>query len=473
MAGTIIALSKQDLIRPYIRFMVEHDNKNWLHPLIIIVTIFVVYLNSFWGIFQFDDYNVIVYNPDIHTWNSWLNNLAHGIRPLLKFTYTLNWTSGMGIFGFHLLNISIHIINALIIYFLSVIFMYRFTGITSGRNAAFITAILWALHPVQTEAVTYICGRSTSLMCMFYLGSFWAYIHGTEGKGRLWVYLISPLFFIMAVLTKEVALTFPLVLLLWEITNHREIDFTAIIRKQAVHWMLFCIILGAFIIHSNYGRLLKYSFGIRGVGENLLSQINGVSYLITRLFMIHRLNIDPELPVISQWTLLISLEAIFLLVLIIIGMLSIKRNPWLSFGILWFFLHLIPGNSIIPRLDIANERQLYLPIWGIFLIIGVGISRFINSIHEKYIFKQVAVIMLILILGLFTAKRNFVYWSETALWEDTAIKSPMKARVYNNLGYAYALDGRIKDAKDAYVKALTLKPDYKIARNNLEKVLEK
>ncbi len=118
------------------------------------------------------------------------------------------------------------------------------------------------------------------------------------------------------------------------------------------------------------------------MGENILSQINGISYLITRLFMIHRLNIDPDLPVFSQWTLLVTIEAILLAVLIIIGMLSLKRRPWFSFGILWFFLHLIPGNSIIPRLDIANERQLYLPIWGIFLIIGVGISRFMNSIQE-------------------------------------------------------------------------------------------
>jgi len=166
--------------------------------------------------------------------------------------------------------------------------------------------------------------------------------------------LQSPLF-IMAVLTKEVALTLPFALLIWEIINRREADFTAIIRKQAVHWALFCIMIGTFITHSNYERLLKYSFGIRGVGENLLSQIHGISYLITRLFMIHRLNIDPDLPVFSHWTLLVTIEAILLAVLIIIGMLSLKRNPWLSFGILWFFLHLIPGNSIIPRLDIANE----------------------------------------------------------------------------------------------------------------------
>jgi len=191
-----MAVSKQDLIRPYISFMIEHDNKNWIHPLIIIITIFIAYLNPLlWGIFQFDDYNVIVDNPNIHTWHSWLNNLGHGIRPLLKFTYTLNWTSGTGIFGFHLMNITVHIVNAVMIYFLSLRLIGRFTNITSGRDAAFITAILWALHPVQTEAVTYICGRSTSLMTMFYIGSFWAYIHGTGEKRRFWFYIVSPLLF--------------------------------------------------------------------------------------------------------------------------------------------------------------------------------------------------------------------------------------------------------------------------------------
>ncbi len=232
--------------------MSKHGNRNWLQLLIIIVAILIAYLNSFWGIFQFDDYNVIVDNPDIQTWHSWFNNLGHGIRPLLKFTYALNWTSRTGIFGFHLINISIHIVNALMIYFLSLRFICRFTDITSGRDAAFITAILWAIHPVQTEAVTYICGRSTSLMTMFYLGCFWAYIHGTSEKIRFWLYIVSPLLFIMPVLTKEVALTLPIALLMWEIINHREADVIAIIRKQVVHWALFCVIIGTFIIYLNY-----------------------------------------------------------------------------------------------------------------------------------------------------------------------------------------------------------------------------
>ncbi len=251
--------------------MIEHKKRNWFQPSIIIIATFISYLNSFWGIFQFDDYNVIVNNPDIHSWHSWFNNLTHGIRPLLKFTYMLNWLTGMDIFGFHLLNISIHLINALMIYFLSV----KFTDKSSGMGAAFIATALWALHPVQTEAVTYISGRSTSLMSMFYIGSFLTYIYGAERRGSLWHYLISPLLFVCAVLTKEVALTIPFVLLIWEMTNQRKLDFKSIMRKQIVHWLLFCFMIGVFILYTNYDGLLKFSFGIRSIGENLLSQVHG------------------------------------------------------------------------------------------------------------------------------------------------------------------------------------------------------
>ncbi len=188
--------------------------------------------------------------------------------------------------------------------------------------------------------------------------------------------------------------------------------------------------------------------------------------------MVNSLNIDPDLPVISEWTLLLFGEAIILAALIIAGVMNLKKHPWLSIGILWFFLNLIPSNSVIPRLDIANERHLYLSSWGLFLVIGILMSKFMNLIHVRYSFKRIAIIMLILILVFFTVKRNFIYRSEVALWEDTVLKSPMKARVFNNLGYAYALDGRFKDARDAYTKALSLKPDYGLARNNLKRLLD-
>lgn len=449
--------------------------QSWKLPLLLLFLLFIVYLNSFWGAFQFDDYNVIVNNPVVHTWSAWYDDVLHGIRPILKFTYTLNWTSDMGLLGFHFFNLAIHILNTILIYFLSmkIIGSISTMTISSVRKSAMLTALLWALHPVQTESVTYISGRSSSLMAMFYLAALLAYIHGSDTNKRLWLYLLSPLFFIMAVLTKETAVTLPLTLFLWEVTIHKQKGFLMpVLKKQSLYYMIFGFIIIAFVIHPNYGGLLEYSFDIRSVKDNLLSQINGISYLISRLFMLHRLNIDPDLPVISGWTPLVIAEAILLVAVIITGIVCIRNRQWLGFGILWFFIHLLSTNSFVPRLDIANERQLYLPLYGIFLALSVEIIRFQSIKYRWQQYIQVVVIILFVILGSFTAARNYIYRSEVALWEDTALKSPQKARVYNNLGYAYALDGRYNDAKESYLRAIALEPDYQLPRKNLSKILK-
>ncbi|MFH0773981.1 MAG: hypothetical protein V2A53_00595 [bacterium] len=90
-------------------------------PFIVLAgAVVLAYINSFWGVFQFDDFNVIVYNPVVHGWQVWLSDVqAGGIRPFLKFTYCLNWVSGMGSQSFHLFNTSVHIINTILIYRLS------------------------------------------------------------------------------------------------------------------------------------------------------------------------------------------------------------------------------------------------------------------------------------------------------------------------------------------------------------------
>lgn len=418
-------------------------------PFLLLFITFIVYLNSFFGAFQFDDYNVIVFNPSVHSFSAWFSDISYGIRLLLKLTYTLNWISGFGIFGFHLFNLAIHLANTTFIYLLSL----RLTN----KKTAFLASILFAIHPVATEAVTYISGRSTSLMSFFYLGSLLAYINGSERDKKPLFYLISPLLFVMAVSTKETAVTLPLALFLW----------TRNFKKQAVHWILLLLIIFAIILHPNYGELLEYSFKTRSIKENLLSQINGITYLISRIIFVHRLNIDPDLPTISNWTALLSIQAVLLFVLFIIGLIGFCKRAWFGFGILWFFLHLLPTNSFVPRLDIANERQLYLPIWGIFLALSIGICE----LQKRIKWCKVLIIALLLILGYFTVMRNYVYRSEIALWTDTASKSPQKARIYNNLGYAYYLAGRFEEAESAYLIALRLKPNYVLARNNLTSLL--
>jgi hypothetical protein len=298
-----------------------------------------------------------------------------------------------------------------------------------------------------------------------------AYIRGSNAQGRFWSHAVSPLLFIMGLLTKETALTLPAVLLLWELAFGERKRLAAILKKQIIHWGLLAAASFFLIAHPGYGPLLEYSFDIRGLKESLFSQINGVFYLLSKLSVPYDLNIDPDLPVISRWTFGLVLKAGLLLALIFAGLVRFKRSPWLGFGILWFFIVLIPTNSLIPRLDVANERQLYLSCWGLLLAMAIAASKLQGRVGRNFVYGGVAAI--IIVLACLTISRNPVYRSEIALWEDTTRKSPHKPRAFNNLGYAYFLAGRNEDAEKAYRRALQLKPDYKAARANLEALPKK
>ena len=340
-----------------------------LFPVLLLAgAVVAVYLNSFKGVFQFDDYNVIVDHGGVHSWSAFLAGLPRGIRPLLKLTYTLNWTSGLGLFGFHLVNVGLHAANAVMLFRLA----STIGGPSVSRFAALLPALLFAVHPVQTEAVTYISGRSVSLMAFFYLGSLLAYLRGRERGSRFLLYLASPILFLLAAASKEVAVTLPFALILCEAVRRERDGWKEALRAQAVHWALLLFLAVLFLSHTGYGRLLEACFDIRGAAANLFTQIHGVGYLLSRLVMPHALNIDPDLPVFSGGSPVLIPEALLLAALLAAGVLGLKKRSMAGFGILWFFLHLVPTNSFIPRLDVANERQLYLASWGLFLAVTDG-----------------------------------------------------------------------------------------------------
>lgn len=443
-------------------------NTKWGRYGLLMTAVIAAYLNALWGSFQFDDYNVIVDNPEVHTFSAWLSGLSQGIRPLLKLTYLLNWTRGGDVFGFHVFNVSVHAANTVLIYLLSRRFFgHRLSIPQDLEHAALLTALLFALHPVQTEAVTYISGRSMSLMAMFYLGSMLAYVRGVEERRTFYQYVLSPLLFAAAAAVRETAVTLPCAIVLWEAAGVESISLRVLVRKQLVHWgMLACLLL-LLIVHPTYSDLLEFSLQTRDAGVNLLNQVNGIFYLLSRFVLFHQLNIDPSIPFISAWNPVLIVESAVLVTLLISGIATLRHRPWLGFGLLWFFLQLLPTNSIIPRLDIANERHLYLASWGMALAFSgefmrVRATRFVDT--RKF---KVAAAALIIVLAVFTVMRNHVYRSEVSLWEDTVEKSPLNARAHNNLGFAYANIGCPLEALVEYKEALKLRPGYKTAKENL------
>ena len=400
----------------------------------------LAYLPSLGGVFQFDDYNVIVHYPTVHSWGALFERAGLGVRPLLKASYTFNWTLGG---GFSLLNIALHAMNAALLFLIG-------EQLFRDRRAALIAALLFALHPAATEAVTYISGRSSSLMAVFYLGAMLAYLRGAHWS-------ISTLLFVFALATRETAVTLPAALLLCELCREERPAWREILRRQWPHWAL--LLAGAvfLLFNQRYFDLVAYGYGERSLADNLLSQVGGVSYLVLRLISLHGYNIDPALPTLTEWTPALAFQASLLFLLLILGIANLRARPWIAFGVLWFFLQLAPTNSIVPRLDVANDRQLYLASWGLFLALCVQLRNLPR-------FAAGAVLVL---FAATSVARQLDYWSEIALWESSVALAPWNSRGHNNLGFAYQVAGRMEDARREYRAALLFDPGHAKARLNL------
>lgn len=404
----------------------------------------LAYLPSLWAVFQFDDYNVIVNYPTVHSWEALFERASAGVRPLLKASYTLNWTLGG---GFQLFNIAVHALNAALLFLIGRILF-------KNAGAAFAAALLFALHPAQTEAVTYITGRSSSLMAAFYLAAILAYLRGAH-----WV--VSSLLFVLALAVRETAVTLPAALLLCELCRVERPDWRQIVRRQWPHWSLL-LAGGLFVLlNQRYFDLIAFGFGERSLGENLLTQVGGVSYLVLRLVSLHGYNIDPALPTLAAWDATLAWQAALLGALFLIGLANLRARPWIAFGVLWFYLQLSPTNSLVPRLDVANDRQLYLASWGLFLALALQL-RNLGLKSGKAMTAAVA-----LAFAVACVWRQLDYRSEIALWESSVRLAPWNARGHNNLGYAYQLDGRLDEARREYETALRFDPALRKARLNL------
>ena len=433
--------------------------------LLTFVAVLAAYANSFGGGFQFDDFNVIVREAGAQSPAAWWASQP-GIRPLLKLSYALNRASPFGLVGFHAVNLLIHLANTGLVAAL----LQRLVpaGRGEGGNAAtpaLLGALVFALHPVQTEAVTYLSGRSTSLAALFALGSIVLWLQGEDEPDRHWLRLASLASFVAALLCKEYAVVVPLALLLCAATRAADGApwLRAALRGSALHWAVVLAALLAAAAVPRYRLLLETSLATRDLVSNLATQAQAVVYLAGQLVRPDRLNADPALPVVAALDAAAFADGLVLAVMIATGLWALRRHRTLGFALLWFFLWLAPTNSLLPRLDVANDRQLYVALVGP----AFGIASLVARLRPP-VWRAAFVATLAVGLGAATFARNRVYADELVFWGDVARKSPHNARAFANLGHALALACRASDAQQALTVALQLDPGEDRAAINLQ-----
>lgn len=431
-----------------------------LLPTLPALAVFLLWWPSLRASFQFDDWNVIVNEPRVHSLAAWWQSMP-GIRPLLKLSYALNFSIDASPTGFRIVNILIHALNAMLVGLL-----LRTRGLRAGlteaaaTQSALFAALLFALHPVQTEAVTYISGRSSSLAACFCLLSLYCWVRSEDGQ-RVCAWLVACcICFGLAVATKETALILPLALLLYSADRPRA----QTLKRLAPVFLLMAAMLVVALSLPTYRRLLAVSLETRTIGENLLTQSHAIFYLAGQLIRITNGNADPQLPQLSSFDWNAALACLALANAVVWSLLNLRRRPLASFAVLWFMLWLAPTNSLLPRLDVANDRQLYVASMGLAWWLAVHLTTWRP---ERAVLRHAAMAMILVALGWATYQRNLVYQTEVAFWGDTATRNPESSRAANNLGMAYAVECRFADAENEFRRAIALSGDDYYSRINL------
>ncbi len=435
----------------------------------------MVYAGAFHGDFHYDDSLTILENPHLSDWYTFIGHLDHMVRPILHATFLVDRSFyGFHPSGYHLLNFLIHLGVGVLIYGIIA------SAVADERSfVPFWTSLLFLIHPITTETVTYISGRASGLMAFFYLLALYLYVRGSQQPDgmRRWHLTGAVAAYLLAIGSKETAVTLPIILLLWDAVICRlngPALRAAILLRHSPFWAALLLAAAWAWSHPRYTALAEFSFTIRPLWDHLLSEMHAATYALLLLFSPWNQNFDHDLPVfhsLAQWPL--PLDLLLLSAIAAGAFFSARRLPLVAFGLSWFFLQLLP-TSLIPRNDLLSERNLYLPAIGLLLAmvaLGSYLVQWLLTIGRRPAFVRFGLSVLatglIAALCCFTYQRNQLYQDRLLLWSDAVEKSPNKARPHNNLGYAYALRDDWDRAIEEFRTAARLDPDFIIAQQNL------
>lgn len=460
----------------------------------------IAYSNTFRMSFTFDDATNILSNHLIREFNpEGIKQAFTTRRGIGIVSFQLNYyLSGLSVTGYHLFNLCIHLTAALLVYRLLAL-MLETPCFRSPENTwvgtlpvPFFAALIFVTHPIQTQAVTYIVQRFTSMATMLYLASVVAYLQARmlqEQRGRLvsvgsvsWA--AACLFAsLCAFNTKEIAYTLPLALMLVEWIcfglNRRKLAVVGVLSFAAVAAVLAKLGLGnvsldqAMTAMDEATRLQT----ITSRSDYLFTQFRVILTYIRLLLLPINQSVDYdytlshgffEPAVIGAFSVLALL---FVLAIVLVRKSRSGRGDLrlVAFGLFWFFLALSIESSILPIIDLIFEHRVYLPSVGaITAVTAAGVSVAWRRNHGRF---QAPVCIAFLLLAALLAgaawKRNLVWKTEVTLWEDATAKKPRNSRAWNNLGGAYIKEKSADKALRALVRAIELDPSKAAAWNNL------
>ena len=447
--------------------------------------LFSVYLNSLDCGWHLDDFHSITQNPNIQlkdlSWegiskslHSDLNYPEKLYRPLAGLTFAFNhFLSGTDPFSYHLVNLLIHWLSSFFLF----LFLYQTLSLpslqqkyaSSAYSIALLSAVLWAIHPLQTQSVTYIVQRMTCLAGLFYIVSLYFFAMArtaTDRRRQLLYGVLSFTAFVFSFGSKENAALLPLSIILYE-AFLVQTDMGSWIKRNKIYVLIaLTVLLTAGLLYMHYRRgsfvsfLNDYQERPFTLAQRLLTQPRVILFYLSLILypLPSRLSIAHSFEIsTSFFNPLSTLFAIvFTLGTVVLAALSRKKYPILSFSFLFFLVNHLLESSLFP-LELVFEHRNYVPSMVIFFPIAIGICRLFKAYESASgmrIVLAVFIFLLIVGLGHATYLRNFAWKTEETLWSDASMKAPDQFRPHHNLGVYYQKQGRFQKAISEFEKAL-------------------
>lgn len=452
----------------------------WPRSLLVILLLAALagisYGNSLPNGFVRDDTSLVVSNPQINSLHElrWMLRTGGWLtyRPLRTASYAIDYAFfGSNPAGFRAFNIFYHFLNGVLLFVI-------FRAVLKQSRPALLAAALFIVHPVQTESVAYISGRRDVLFTLFYLTGFYSFVRYRE-TSRVRYLCLAGTSYLLGLLTKEMAITLPLVWLCYDLI--RSLPLTGAGSRpstwdalktggraifQQDKWLYLQLGIAFALLIYYYVYLFRVSLKQEMWGEGVWSTLLTIPRIFAHYLklMVFPLNLSADYSFNAFPISYALTEAWVIVACLILGIAwwGIYRllafDHWMAFGGLWFFVTLLPVSQIIPHHEMVAEHYLYLPSAG-FLFAAALITEqlFVRSPHPRVI--AVAFGLMILLLGLRTVARNRDWKDDLTLWTRTVQTSPESARAHIALAGAYLRRGDHDHARQELLEALRIQPD--------------
>jgi tetratricopeptide (TPR) repeat protein len=452
----------------------------WLALGLIALATIAAYSTTLQVPFIFDDEKAIQDNPTIRSlWpiGKMLippgNGAAVQRRPVANVTLAINYAiSGLNVWSYHAFNITAHLLAAFLLFGVVrrslLLPQYEAEWSMAATPLAFAIAFLWAVHPLLTEAVTYIVQRTEVLAGLFYLLTLYCVIRGATTIRSLPWYAMAVVACALAMGSKEAALSAPVVVLLYD-RIFLSPSWRETFRRRKVLYLGLAATWSVILIMLPYGQEGTAVFGsaVERVTQYALAQCGVITHYLRLCFWPHPLIVDYGI-----YTPLSMLEIVpyllLMLALLAATAWAFRRQPWLGFLGVWFFAILAPSSSIIPLpQQIAAEKRMYLPLAAVITGVVIGVfflgRRFVQRGKMTQTTAQKTGLGLVLLTGCILAwlayERNNTYGDALTLWKEVIYWNPNNGRAYSNLADVHSKLNQMDEAMSCSKKAVELQPN--------------